>query len=633
MPCHLSVCTVCTPWINLEDLVGVTRQLGIHGLEIGIKDGSHDPRKPIDCWSNNRAILPLHQAERRAEELRRHMDQAGLCCPVLSTYLDMDHLDEICRYAGIAQKLGAQALRIRAPAPRTGSMQAQMLHARRSLREAARALEPFGVRLLLELHDQTLAPGASAALRLIEHCDPTQVGVIVDVANMIREGNEPLPMQLELLGPYVAEVHVKDMMPVMREAGRHWHRQNFLGARLGDGIVDWPVVWRCLSDASFSGWVAIENFADIERGNERLAEDVAFVSEGMASARLTLSAPRAAPPARLRGAEVRAIFLAGDRHLLARVYGSGREQLVRDMIGTLPGYLSRSDLVHRKSELTGVECIFTTWTMPSLTDDELACLPALKRVFYAAGTVQYFARGLLRRGIEVYSAWHANAIPVAESTCAHIVLAHKHSLQRMRNGERGATALPCSIPAFGMFESTVGLLALGRIGQLVAEGLQRYRVRVLAHDPFADPGLADRLGVKLVDRETLFRESRVLSVHLPLLPATRGSITAKDIELLPRYATIINTSRGEVFKEDDLWRVLRERTDLSAYLDVTVQEPPPPDSPIWDLPRVFYTPHICGSAGAETLRMADYMIACCALLENGRESPYRIHESMLETMA
>ena len=87
-------------------------------------------------------------------------------------------------------------------------------------------------------------------------------------------------------------------------------------------------------------------------------------------------------------------------------------------------YLTRDDVLAGNAK--DVEYIFATWGMPTFTEEEIrSFLPSLKTVFYAAGTVRYFAEPFLKCGVRVHSAWAANAIPVAEYAVAQIILANK----------------------------------------------------------------------------------------------------------------------------------------------------------------------------------------------------------------
>jgi len=127
------------------------------------------------------------------------------------------------------------------------------------------------VRCAIELHPGTLACSASAALRILDGLDPARVGVILDVANLVCEGNEPLPLVLDWLGPYLAHVHVKDVAATTD--GQGWSAVAMPFAPLGRGVVRWPECLRCLHRAGYAGWLAIENFTGIDLGPARIGSD------------------------------------------------------------------------------------------------------------------------------------------------------------------------------------------------------------------------------------------------------------------------------------------------------------------------------------------------------------------------
>jgi phosphoglycerate dehydrogenase-like enzyme len=98
-------------------------------------------------------------------------------------------------------------------------------------------------------------------------------------------------------------------------------------------------------------------------------------------------------------------------------------------------------------------------------------------------------------------------------------------------------------------------------------------------------------------------------------------------------ATFINTARGAVVRENELIDVLRERSDLTALLDVTYPEPPVPDSPLFTLPNVMLTPHIAGSVGPECLRMGELMYDELCRYLNGEPMRYKVRREQAAMMA
>ena len=131
--------------------------------------------------------------------------------------------------------------------------------------------------------------------------------------------------------------------------------------------------------------------------------------------------------------------------------------------------------------MQNVDYIFSTWGMPVFSEEEIKeFLPKIQCVFYAAGTVQKFARPFLNCGVRVFSAWAANAVPVAEYTVAQIVLANKgfytHTrlmAQKQLNCARSRKAV-----CIGNYREKSGVIGCGMIGSLVAEMLKGYDLDV-----------------------------------------------------------------------------------------------------------------------------------------------------------
>ena len=299
-----------------------------------------------------------------------------------------------------------------------------------------------------------------------------------------------------------------------------------------------------------------------------------------------------------------ALYLLEPR-LLDLVYGPAeRASLEASLDFQLPPQTVRGHIGLTAAQRATIEVIVTSWGMPPLTPDFLALYPRLRAVFFGAGSV----RGLVteaswRRGVRIITAAEANALPVAEYAFAQTILGLKRAwfqATAVRDAKRFARTGPTPTGTFG---STVGLLALGHIGRLMARRLQTIAVKVLAYDPYVDPEIARSLGVTLTSLEHLFAHSDVVSCHLPLIPETERMLRGEHFRALQPGAVFINTARGEVIAEPEMLAVLRERSDILAVIDVTDPEPPRSGSALFELPNVFLTPHIAGSLGPECRRL------------------------------
>jgi phosphoglycerate dehydrogenase-like enzyme len=267
------------------------------------------------------------------------------------------------------------------------------------------------------------------------------------------------------------------------------------------------------------------------------------------------------------------------------------------------------DFISEEHEvLSTAEVIFATWGTPKMDEKFLAAAPRLKAIFYAAGSPKSFLTPeVFDRGIIVCNAAAANAVPVADFTVSSILLSLKRVWQTMRETRLNRSWIKPETQIAGTFQSRVGIISLGLIGRRVARTLAMFDVEVLAYDPHLSEEDALSLGVKPASLQEIFETCDVVSLHTPLLPATEGLITGALMAQMKPNATLINTSRGPIIREGELCEVFKMRPDLTALLDVTDPEPPEQNSPLWELPNIFLTPHISGSLGPECVRMGHYM--------------------------
>ncbi len=146
-------------------------------------------------------------------------------------------------------------------------------------------------------------------------------------------------------------------------------------------------------------------------------------------------------------------------------------------------------------------------------------------------------------------------------------------------------------PIFRTAGKTLGLVGLGNIGRAVARKLSGWSLRLLASDPFAEAGVAQALGVTLVDFDTLCRDSDFISLHCPLLPETRHLVNACTLSLMKPGVILVNTSRGPIIDAPALLESLRTNPSAQAALDVFEEEPLSAKSPLRHHPHVTLSDH------------------------------------------
>lgn len=332
---------------------------------------------------------------------------------------------------------------------------------------------------------------------------------------------------------------------------------------------------------------------------------------------------------------MRSIFVNSRPTSLSKVY-SDKTVSELEKYGFENRIYTKADILSDKTAFADVKFIFSTWGMESFTKDEIKeIFPSLECVFYAAGSVQKFAREFLECSVRVFSAFAANAVPVAQYTFAQIILANKGfytlcSKNFTKDKQKGRDHL-ASLP--GNFMVPVGIIGAGMIGSMVCQRLVAEGIDVLVFDPFLSDEKAKALGVKKCSLEYLFENCFVISNHLANNEKTKGMLCKKYFEKMQKNAVFINTGRGAQVVEADLADILSKRPDITAILDVTDPEPPLDNSPFYSLDNCILTPHIAGSSGNEVYRMSEYMKDEFLSFINSKPTKYEITLSMLETMA
>ena len=207
-------------------------------------------------------------------------------------------------------------------------------------------------------------------------------------------------------------------------------------------------------------------------------------------------------------------------------------------------------------------------------------------------------------GVAVVNAAGANHVPVAEhvfglvlSLLRQIALADRQAHQDRAQGNTAQFFDQHGLPAI-LRGKTLGVIGFGFVGREVARiGVQGFRMKACAFDPFFDSVEARRLGVDLVpDLAQLLTDSDVVCVSCPLTPETQGLIGARELSLMKPAAILVNGSRGGTVVTDDLVSALKAGTIAGAALDVTEPEPLPPGHGLFELDNVVLTPHIAGAA-------------------------------------
>jgi D-3-phosphoglycerate dehydrogenase len=209
-------------------------------------------------------------------------------------------------------------------------------------------------------------------------------------------------------------------------------------------------------------------------------------------------------------------------------------------------------------------------------------------------------------GVMVVNAPTSNIISAAELTVGHILSLARH-IPAAHSALAQGQWKRSKYSGVELYEKTIGIIGLGRIGALITARLQSFGTNVIAYDPYVTSARAQQLGVQLVTLEELLAQSDFITIHMPKTPETTGMISDDQLALMKPTAFIVNVARGGLIDEDALYRALTTGTIAGAGLDVFVSEPPQ-ESPLLALENVVVTPHL-GASTDEAQEKAGVSVA------------------------
>jgi sugar phosphate isomerase/epimerase len=278
------VFSVTMPEYDIAATAEILKELGYNGVEWRVNEPT-PPEKPADYtherryWSYNRSTLDLNRIGTAALEAKALCDQAGLEIYSLTTYLQPADLEAVERVMQAAARINCQNMRIFPPNyDETENYRQLFARTVAEVKEVEQLAARYGVRVNLEIHMGNIIPSASAAYRFAVNFDPRHIGIIHDAGNMVHEGFENYRLGLELLGEYLAYVHIKNAVWTV----------DHLGA---DGTEFWKPVWapyrkgyanltkliNILQELGYQGYVSVEDFSNEVDTHTKLRDNLDFL--------------------------------------------------------------------------------------------------------------------------------------------------------------------------------------------------------------------------------------------------------------------------------------------------------------------------------------------------------------------
>lgn len=207
------------------------------------------------------------------------------------------------------------------------------------------------------------------------------------------------------------------------------------------------------------------------------------------------------------------------------------------------------------------------------------------------------------RGITVMNTPEASSVAVAELAMA-LMLAIPNRIVEAHVSMKEGKWLKKELKRTELYQKTLGLLGVGRIGSEVAKRAAAFGMKVIAYDPF----IKEHPVAKLVSFEELLANSDYISFHTPLTDETKGMINDALIAKMKKGVILINTGRAKVIDEAALAKALVSGQVAAYGTDVWYSDPPPQDCPLLTAPNVLETPHIGASSKENLLRIGDIVV-------------------------
>lgn len=235
----------------------------------------------------------------------------------------------------------------------------------------------------------------------------------------------------------------------------------------------------------------------------------------------------------------------------------------------------------------------------------LELAPNLKLVIRAGeGTDNIDKVACQAKGVKVANTPGANSNSAAEHAIAIMFTllrktAFAHASTKAGKWEKSA------FEGNEVWKKKIGFVGFGKIGQIVAKRLSGFEPEVFFYDPMIE---TSPLGKKAADMKEIFSKCDIITMHLPLIPATKGIVNKDLLGLMKKDAVLINASRGGIVNEEDLYTTLKEKKILGAAFDVFADEPLKAESKLFELDNLVMTPHLGASTCEAQFRVGEMAV-------------------------
>ena len=264
----LGVFSTFLPEYTFPEACRLIRSIGYEGIQpriVPADSQKYDPAKPFNPWMNNKGGIAEADFFADPKAVLKPAEDAGLVITSVASYAGTEDMDRAVKMVKACGKAGIRNVRLAAlsmPKEEKFDVEKFLDHSRGTFRELVSEAKKVNVRPCLELHMGTLYPSPSGVISFLKGISPQDAGVLYDPANMIMDGWETVSISLNILGPYLAEVHVKNSKWIQTEDDpRGVKAWKAVSSHLEDGCVNWAEVIDKLKIHGYKGWLVEEGHA------------------------------------------------------------------------------------------------------------------------------------------------------------------------------------------------------------------------------------------------------------------------------------------------------------------------------------------------------------------------------------
>lgn len=280
--------------------------------------------------------------------------------------------------------------------------------------------------------------------------------------------------------------------------------------------------------------------------------------------------------------------------------------------------------------MQNADVVITSWGSPRLTAELLDAAPNCRLIVHAAGTVNpIVSDDVWSRGIRMVCSTSAIGFGVAETSLGLMISASKNFFQLNDFVHAGGWRETTETTVVDLVDITIGIVGAGQVGRHLITLLKPFDVDIVVSDPYITDETCQQLGVRRVSFEELLTVADIVSIHAPSIPETDNLFRKETLKRMKKTAGIINTARGSIINEQDLYEHMVNGNLRFACLDVTNPEPPARDNPLRNLHNVIFLPHIAGVVNNGLARIGRHVVRELELYRSGKPSTNEITQDMM----